>query len=123
MGLPYYSLSQTVKQKVKTAVSFISDYETTLSEVARAEGCDGVICGHIHRAADKEIDGIHYLNSGDWVESLTAVVESTDGRWSLIDYVEWYKGFSESEPASSATEADVERDMQGIDLELSRAFA
>ena len=123
MGLPYYSLSQTVKQKVKTAVSFISDYETTLSEVARAEGCDGVICGHIHRAADKEIDGIHYLNSGDWVESLTAVVESTDGRWSLIDYVEWYKGFCESEPASSATEADVERDMQGIDLELSRAFA
>ena len=123
MGLPYYSLSQTVKQKVKTAVSFISDYEATLSEVARAEGCDGVICGHIHRAADKEIDGIHYLNSGDWVESLTAVVESTDGKWSLIDYVQWYKELSESEAASSVTEADVERDMQGIDLELSRAFA
>jgi UDP-2,3-diacylglucosamine pyrophosphatase LpxH len=73
MGMPYYSLSQTIKQKVKTAVSFISDFETTLSEVARAEGCDGVICGHIHQAADKRIDGIHYLNSGDWVESMTAV--------------------------------------------------
>ena len=122
MGKPYYSLSQTVKAKVKTAVSFISDFEKTLSEVARAEGCDGVICGHIHKAADKRIEGVHYLNSGDWVESLTAIVETTDGRWSLIDYVEWYKSFSESVSDSPAT-AEEERDFREFDLELSRAFA
>ena len=85
-GLPYYSLSQVVKAKVKSAVSFISDYEEQLCEIAAVNKCDGVICGHIHQAADKVINNIHYLNSGDWVETMSAVVETADGEWKVIYY-------------------------------------
>jgi UDP-2,3-diacylglucosamine pyrophosphatase LpxH len=88
-GLPYYSLSQVVKQKVKTAVSFISDYEEELCAVARTEKCDGVICGHIHQPANKEVNGIHYLNSGDWVETLSAITENEYGEWNIIYYNDW----------------------------------
>lgn len=87
-GLPYYSLSKVVKQKVKSAVNFICEYETKLSEIAKEKGCHGVICGHIHAAEIKEINGISYLNSGDWVESLSALVEDFDGEWSLMYYGE-----------------------------------
>ncbi|MEI6019632.1 MAG: UDP-2,3-diacylglucosamine diphosphatase [Bacteroidota bacterium] len=90
-GLPYYSLSQVVKAKVKSAVSFISDYESELVKVAKARKCHGVICGHIHQPAIKNIGGIEYLNSGDWVESLTALVEDTAGEWSIIHYTDWLK--------------------------------
>ena len=88
-GLPYYSLSQVIKNKVKTAVSFIDSFETQLVEVAKSKRCDGIICGHIHQAADKTINGIHYLNSGDWVESLTALVEDHQGNWKIIAYQDW----------------------------------
>jgi UDP-2,3-diacylglucosamine pyrophosphatase LpxH len=88
-GLPYYSLSQVVKHKVKKAVSFISDYEQELCAVAQAEQCDGVICGHIHQPANKIIDGVHYLNSGDWVESLSALVQTMDGNWEVVHYQQW----------------------------------
>ena len=88
-GLPYYSLSQIVKHKVKKAVSFMSDYESELCAVASAERCDGVICGHIHQPANKYINGIHYLNSGDWVETLSALVETTDGEWKILYYADW----------------------------------
>jgi UDP-2,3-diacylglucosamine pyrophosphatase LpxH len=94
-GLPYYSLSQVVKNRVKQAVSFVTDFETTLSAVARAEKCDGVICGHIHQPADKMVEGIHYLNSGDWVETLSAVVETTDGLWKVVHYTEWLREHEE----------------------------
>ena len=93
-GLPYYSLSQAVKAKVKGAVSFISDYETQLASVAKSRKCDGVICGHIHTPADKMIGDIHYLNSGDWVESLTALAETDAGEWKIISYSEWSQHFS-----------------------------
>lgn len=96
-GLPYYSLSQVVKAKVKSAVSFISDYEEQLSEVARANGCDGIICGHIHQAADKEINGIHYLNSGDWVETMSALVENEKNEWKIIYYTDWRQKIIETE--------------------------
>ncbi|MDQ3109525.1 MAG: UDP-2,3-diacylglucosamine diphosphatase [Bacteroidota bacterium] len=88
-GLPYYSLSQVIKAKVKGAVSFISDFETQLASVAKTRHCDGVICGHIHTPANKMLDGIHYLNSGDWVESLTALVETDNGEWKIINYSDW----------------------------------
>lgn len=88
-GMPYYSLSAVIKQKVKTAVSFISDFETELCAVAKTENCDGVICGHIHQPANKVINGIHYLNSGDWVETLSAVVETESGEWKIIYYNNW----------------------------------
>ena len=85
-GLPYYSLSQEIKSRIKKAVSYISDYEQKLTELARARNCDGVICGHIHQPAIRELDGILYMNSGDWVESLSALVEDHDGNWSLVYY-------------------------------------
>ena len=85
-GLPYYSLSQTVKQRIKTAVSYISDYEEKLTELARARHCDGIICGHIHQPAIRDINGLTYMNSGDWVESLSALVEDHQGHWSLLYY-------------------------------------
>jgi UDP-2,3-diacylglucosamine pyrophosphatase LpxH len=93
-GLPYYSLSQVVKAKVKSAVSFISDYENELVKVAKARHCGGIICGHIHQPAIKVIDGIDYLNSGDWVESLTVLVEDIDGNWKIIYYQEWLTEFN-----------------------------
>jgi UDP-2,3-diacylglucosamine pyrophosphatase LpxH len=87
-GLPYYSLSQVVKSKVKSAVSFIDDFEQTLSTIARDKGCDAVICGHIHTPAMKTINGIHYYNSGDWVETLSALVEDQEGNWNIVYYNE-----------------------------------
>ncbi len=87
-GLPYYSLSQAIKQKVKTAVSYISDFEQELVKFARARKCVGVICGHIHHPADTWYNDIHYLNSGDWVETMSALAEDEDGNWTVIRYGE-----------------------------------
>lgn len=82
-GLGYFSLSQSIKQKVKSAVSYISDYEKELVALARARHADGIICGHIHQSANMHIDGIHYLNSGDWVETMSALLEHEDGSWEV----------------------------------------
>ena len=87
-GLPYYSLSQVIKQRVKAAVSYISDFEEKLTELARSRDCDGIICGHIHQPAIREIEGVVYMNSGDWVESMSALVEDHQGNWNLIYYNE-----------------------------------
>jgi UDP-2,3-diacylglucosamine pyrophosphatase LpxH len=83
-GLPYYSLSQVIKSKVKAAVSYVSDFEEKLTELAVAEKCDGVICGHIHQPAIRQIGELTYMNSGDWVESMTALVEDFKGNWKII---------------------------------------
>lgn len=88
LGFPYWSLSAWAKLKVKNAVSFIGDYEETLSAEARKRDADGVICGHIHHAAMHDINGIFYLNAGDWVESCTAIAEHQDGRFELIRWAE-----------------------------------
>ncbi|RHJ93450.1 UDP-2,3-diacylglucosamine diphosphatase [Parabacteroides bouchesdurhonensis] len=85
-GKPYFSLSQKVKHKVKSAVSYISEFENELVKLANAKKLDGIICGHIHQAANSYYGNIHYLNSGDWVESLTALVENEDGEWNVITY-------------------------------------
>ena len=84
MGLPYWSLSAYLKHKVKNAVEFISNYENAVARAARARGVDGVICGHIHHAEIKEIDGIRYLNDGDWVESCTALTEDQAGVMRIV---------------------------------------
>lgn len=84
LGLRYWSLSQYLKQRVKNAVSFISDFEQALAHEARRRGLDGVVCGHIHKAEIREIEGTLYCNDGDWVESLTALAEAHDGRLHLI---------------------------------------
>ncbi len=83
VGKPYFSLSQSIKQRVKSAVSYISDFETELVEYARRRGCDGVICGHIHHPANTYYEEIHYLNSGDWVESLSALTQDKEGNWEV----------------------------------------
>ena len=85
-GKEYFSLSKHVKAKVKSAVSFVDRYEELLQELARHRKCDGIICGHIHTPEDKKVGDIHYLNSGDWVESLTAIIEHNDGTMELINY-------------------------------------
>ena len=88
LGLPYWSLSAWAKLKVKNAVNYIGDFEKFLAEEARKSGATGVICGHIHHAANRHIDDIHYLNCGDWVESCTAIVEEFDGTFRVIQYSE-----------------------------------
>jgi UDP-2,3-diacylglucosamine pyrophosphatase LpxH len=73
-----------VKAKIKSAVSFVGRYEELLQDLAHHRKCDGIICGHIHTPEDKQVGTIHYLNSGDWVESLTAIIEHHDGRMELV---------------------------------------
>jgi UDP-2,3-diacylglucosamine pyrophosphatase LpxH len=85
LGLPYWSLSRYLKFKVKRAVSYVSDFETAVAREARKRGAAGVVCGHIHHAEMRDIDGVLYCNDGDWVESLTALVEHDDGRLEIID--------------------------------------
>jgi UDP-2,3-diacylglucosamine pyrophosphatase LpxH len=86
LGLPYWSLSRYLKLRVKRAVSYVGDFEQALAREARARGMHGVVCGHIHHAELRDIDGILYANDGDWVESLTALVEHADGRLEIIDW-------------------------------------
>ena len=71
--------------KVKRAVSYVSDFETAVAREARARGVDGVVCGHIHHAEIRDIDGVLYCNDGDWVESLSALIEHADGRLEIIE--------------------------------------
>jgi UDP-2,3-diacylglucosamine pyrophosphatase LpxH len=85
----YWSLAGYAKRRVKTALQFIFDFEDSVIRHARERGLDGVICGHIHWAALKEVDGLVYANCGDWVDSCSAIVEHADGRlemlhWSLL---------------------------------------
>jgi UDP-2,3-diacylglucosamine pyrophosphatase LpxH len=84
MGLPYWSLSAYLKHKVKKALNYVTDFEVAVAAEARNRGHQGVVCGHIHRAEMRTIDGTLYCNDGDWVESRTALVEHLDGRLELI---------------------------------------
>jgi len=72
--LPYQSISQKIKSSVKTAVNYVNDFEATALKMAEKNGCDGVICGHIHQPEDRIINGRRYLNSGDWVENMSAIL-------------------------------------------------
>ena len=87
MGFGYFSLSKFLKHKVKKAVDFIFKFEENLANYCKKRGFDGVICGHIHHAEIKEINGVVYMNDGDWVESCTALVEHHDGRWEIITWI------------------------------------
>ena len=92
LGFGYWSLSQFLKQRVKRAVDFVFQFERNLVDYSRKRGFDGVICGHIHQAEIKKIDGMVYMNDGDWVESCSALVEHLDGRWEIIYCKEKYVG-------------------------------
>ncbi|MGC6455867.1 MAG: UDP-2,3-diacylglucosamine diphosphatase [Coraliomargaritaceae bacterium] len=96
-GKEYFSLSKVIKAKVKSAVNFVGKYEHQLQHFAKKRECVGIICGHIHTPDDKMIGGVHYLNSGDWVESLTALVEHHDGRFEVIQYKEFCRRLEEKE--------------------------
>ncbi len=85
LGFPYWSLAQYLKHRVKNAVSYIGDFERALAHEARRRDFDGVVCGHIHKAEIRDIGGILYCNDGDWVESLTALVELESGELRIID--------------------------------------
>jgi UDP-2,3-diacylglucosamine pyrophosphatase LpxH len=82
----YWSLAGYAKRRVKSAVSFIFDFEDAVIRTVRERGLDGVVCGHIHSATIREIDGVTYINCGDWVDSCTAIVEHLDGRLELIEW-------------------------------------
>lgn len=116
-GKEYWSLSKAIKARVKEAVSHVSNFEEHIAELARSRGCLGVMCGHIHTPADKMIGDIHYLNSGDWVESLTAVVEHFDGRYELMDFTKFVKEFPMEAADDAAESAEAEVD------ETSAAYA
>ncbi|NBP02424.1 MAG: UDP-2,3-diacylglucosamine diphosphatase [Proteobacteria bacterium] len=88
LGFGYWSLSKFLKLTVKQAVKFIVDYENNMIEYCKRKGYDGVICGHIHHAEIKIVDGIEYMNDGDFVESCTALVEDFEGNWKLITWSE-----------------------------------
>ncbi len=78
-GLPYYSISKKIKDSVKQAVSFMEDFETNAIKLSKIKKCDGIICGHIHHPTLKD----NYMNSGDWCENLTALIEDTTGKWTI----------------------------------------
>lgn len=88
LGLGYWSLSAYLKHRVKSAVNFIGDFEKSLSDEAKRRNVEGVICGHIHHAASKYFGDVHYVNTGDWVESCTAIVETETGEFKLIRWAE-----------------------------------
>ena len=87
-GKEYYSISRVLKLKVKSAVSFMGQYEKQLQKLAKHKECDGIICGHIHHPDNKIVGETHYLNSGDWVESLSFIIESLKGDFSVHYYNE-----------------------------------
>lgn len=88
LGFGYWSLSAYLKNRVKSAVSFIGEFEAALADVARRRDADGIICGHIHHAADRQIGPVHYLNCGDWVESCTAIYETDDGEFGVLRWLD-----------------------------------
>lgn len=85
LGMEYWSLSKWLKQSTKQALNFINNFEDHVSQFCKDSGYDGIICGHIHTAEIKNINGVEYMNDGDWVESGTALVEHMDGTFELLE--------------------------------------
>jgi UDP-2,3-diacylglucosamine pyrophosphatase LpxH len=88
LGYPYWSLSAWLKHKVKNAIQYIDDFEKAVAREATLQRVDGIICGHIHKADIKAIDGILYCNDGDWVESCTALVETLEGQLEIVHWTD-----------------------------------
>lgn len=106
LGMSYWSLSQYLKHRVKNAVSFITEFEQVLVNEARRRNFDGVVCGHIHKAEIRMIDDVLYCNDGDWVESLSALVETHEGELKLIHWpYRAQAGEKETEDDRSATDS------------------
>ena len=88
LGFSYWSLSQYLKKQTKHATNFISNFEFAVSDRARRENADVVVCGHIHIPEIKELNGVLYCNDGDWIESCTALVEDETGDLSILNWAE-----------------------------------
>lgn len=83
----YWSLSAQLKDNLRNSLDFIKDYENISTQYAKHTDYDGVICGHIHKAEIKTIEGVEYMNTGDWVESCTALIETFEGEWKIIEWL------------------------------------
>jgi len=104
LGLDYWSLAAFLKQKVKNALEYICCFENAVAREVRERGLDGVVCGHIHHAAVKTIDGVLYLNDGDWVESCTALVEDRGGQLEILC---WSDQFAQRHGAAVPAPGDI----------------
>jgi UDP-2,3-diacylglucosamine pyrophosphatase LpxH len=105
IGLPYWSLAAFLKYRVKRIVSYAGNFEKKLAAAARDAGASGVICGHIHHATIHVVDGICYVNTGDWVESGTAIAEQADGRLEIIRWTDRLRGHKSASPKTPAMPA------------------
>jgi UDP-2,3-diacylglucosamine pyrophosphatase LpxH len=104
LGFGYWSLSKAIKRKVKEATCYIGNFEELLTRRASERGCDGVVCGHIHTPKIIDVNGVMYYNTGDWVESCTALVEYTDGTLELLHRP---RNAADAEPADEQDPSDV----------------
>ena len=102
-GMPYWSLSAYLKHKVKRAVNYIGEFEHALAQEARRNGAQGVICGHIHHAAMRQVEDVVDISTGDWVESCTAVVETEEGDFQII---RWNPHTGVRQPETSSKELE-----------------
>ncbi|MGI9412755.1 MAG: UDP-2,3-diacylglucosamine diphosphatase [Hyphomicrobiales bacterium] len=106
LGLPYWSLSAYLKNRVKKAVEFLSNFEHAMVHEAKRRGTDGVICGHVHTPEMRVVDDVVYFNDGDWVESCSALVEHFDGRFELIHWAQVQVARRREEPANAHSDGD-----------------
>ena len=111
-GKSYWSLAKFLKYKVKNAVKYIGEYEKTVSNYAKRKKFDGIICGHIHHAEDRNFDGINYLNCGDWVESCTALAEKYDGTFEIIYWDQIRNNFIHEEVQKDKIELEKTKEFQ-----------
>jgi UDP-2,3-diacylglucosamine pyrophosphatase LpxH len=118
LGLPYWSLSAYLKYKTKRAVQFIADFEAAVAREAREQGVDGVVCGHIHHAEMRSIEGVLYANTGDWVESCTALAEHPDGR---LDIIRWTPPAHEREATAEALHSRGDGHRRDVSLRIRPA--
>jgi UDP-2,3-diacylglucosamine pyrophosphatase LpxH len=105
-GFGYWSFSAYMKQSVKKVVNVISRFEEAVAHYAELHRVDGIVCGHIHTPAVRQIRGVKYYNTGDWVESSTALVEHFDGRLELMYWREESAGNAIALDATTSDLAD-----------------
>jgi UDP-2,3-diacylglucosamine pyrophosphatase LpxH len=103
LGLPYWSLAAFLKRRVKNALEYICRFETAVAREVRMRGFDGVVCGHIHHATIRTIQGVLYINDGDWVESCTALVEDMRGNLEILC---WSSSLAARHPVATGSPLD-----------------
>lgn len=113
-GLKPVAISKFLKGKVKSIVSPKKSYENKLTQLAKEKKCEGIICGHTHKPAFRDLGEVFYMNSGDWVESMTALTEDFEGNWELVYYKEKFGVF---------TNTDEEMQQEADDMDKIDTFA